>query len=286
MGGQCYKVRVAGARGEKGAADLNIRFQGNDCDNNGIFDNCDLSCGEKGGPCDVTGCGTSEDCNGNSIPDVCDILIADGGLCDPARRDDCSTDADTSGRPDECPNCPVGVIEWQNPPDGVIAAGYPFDPASGKAAGINTIVVLAPTGADDVCWRLCETDNTGTINFISNVTEVAGTYTIELDRPITPGACTTLSYTDNNNVTTTASFISHPGNVNADGTSNGADIQFLLDVLSAIQVAPWGLYSTDVDLSGGMVFPDVLGEIDILNGNGPCLEPWMGTSLPTCDGCQ
>ncbi|MCH7884975.1 MAG: hypothetical protein IIC01_06935, partial [Planctomycetes bacterium] len=231
VGGQCYKVRVSGTRNEQGAADLNIRFQVNDCDNNSIPDNCELSCGETDGPCDMTGCGTSEDCNGNAIPDVCDILIADGGLCDPTQRDDCSTDADTSGRPDECPNCPVGVIEWQNPPDGVIAAGYPFDPASCEATGINTIEVLAPTGADDVCWRLCETDNTGTINFISNVTEVAGTYTIELDRPITPGARTSIRYLNNDGGVAIGRFVAHPGDVNADGTADMRDLAVMIDIL-------------------------------------------------------
>lgn len=256
-----------------------------DCNDNRVVDQCDMSCGCSGGPCDIPGCGTKVDCNANGIPDDCDIFIEQGGFCDPIVRDDCSDDINGDGRLEECPFCPVGVIRWIDPPDGVIAAGYPSDPSTCVANGIRAIVVQAPPGAEAVCWRLCETNDTGSLNFITNVTEVDGMYTLELDRPITPGACTTLSFTDNNNVTTTAGFISHPGNVNADATSNGMDVQFLLEILIGVQVAPWGLYSTDVDLSGGMLFPDVLGEIDILDGNGPCLEPWMNTSLPSCKTC-
>ncbi|MCH7839099.1 MAG: hypothetical protein IID38_02535, partial [Planctomycetes bacterium] len=50
VGGQCYKVRVSGARGEKGAADLNIRFQGNDCDED--FQECPFNaCLQSEGSC-------------------------------------------------------------------------------------------------------------------------------------------------------------------------------------------------------------------------------------------
>ncbi len=57
-----------------------------DCDNNGVFDRCDLSC--ESSDCDQSTCGGSVcDCNRNNVPDVCDI--ANG------------TSADTTGQPGE-----------------------------------------------------------------------------------------------------------------------------------------------------------------------------------------
>lgn len=44
-----------------------------DCNVNGIDDDCDISCGSIGGPCDIPGCGTAADCDSNGIPDLCDI---------------------------------------------------------------------------------------------------------------------------------------------------------------------------------------------------------------------
>jgi len=44
-----------------------------DCNTNGIADECDVACGPAGGACDVPGCGTSQDCNANGVPDECDV---------------------------------------------------------------------------------------------------------------------------------------------------------------------------------------------------------------------
>jgi hypothetical protein len=45
-----------------------------DCNNNGIEDACDISCGTTGGVCDVPGCGSSTDCNNDEIPDDCQLV--------------------------------------------------------------------------------------------------------------------------------------------------------------------------------------------------------------------
>lgn len=49
------------------------RVGATDCNNNGIEDACDISCGPDGDPCQVPGCGMRPDCNGNGIPDECDF---------------------------------------------------------------------------------------------------------------------------------------------------------------------------------------------------------------------
>ncbi len=64
--------------------------EGEDCNANGMPDECDIDCGPPGGACDIPGCGQSEDCNENGVPDECDI--ADGT----------SDDNDGDGIPDEC----------------------------------------------------------------------------------------------------------------------------------------------------------------------------------------
>ena len=47
-----------------------------DCNNNGLDDACDISCGVVGGECDLPGCGLSQDCNENGVPDECDFATA------------------------------------------------------------------------------------------------------------------------------------------------------------------------------------------------------------------
>lgn len=50
-----------------GIVDMGACELGADCNFNGIADECDVDCGEQGGPCDVEGCGESADCNLNGV---------------------------------------------------------------------------------------------------------------------------------------------------------------------------------------------------------------------------
>jgi hypothetical protein len=62
----------------------------NDCNSNGINDQCDIDCGSTNGLCDLPSCGTSADCNTNGVLDTCEV--ADGT----------SSDENGNGVPDEC----------------------------------------------------------------------------------------------------------------------------------------------------------------------------------------
>ncbi len=53
--------------------DMGAYEYGPDCDANDIPDVCDAACGESGGPCDVSGCGTGSDCDANARLDACEI---------------------------------------------------------------------------------------------------------------------------------------------------------------------------------------------------------------------
>lgn len=55
-----------------------------DCNHNNIPDDCDLSCGMAGGPCDLPGCGSSFDIDMNGRPDECADF---GGGCEKASLD-------------------------------------------------------------------------------------------------------------------------------------------------------------------------------------------------------
>lgn len=48
-----------------------LRIQ-QDCNANGIDDDCDIDCRPTGSRCDVAGCGQAQDCNKNEIPDSCE----------------------------------------------------------------------------------------------------------------------------------------------------------------------------------------------------------------------
>jgi len=194
---------------------------------------------------------------------------------------------------DTCvPSCPVGTVNWVDPPDGVVDARISTDLVSGKPLGIDLLRLQAPPGADAACFTLCETANVGTANSIVDVSEVpiAGgvmsEYTISLARPMTPFAVTTITYTDDDAVPTTGTFTTHPGNVNGGATATAADISSLINVLNGIDVttnAPWDLYSSDVDHSGSTRSPDILAAIDALNGAGP-LTPAANTAKPSASG--
>jgi hypothetical protein len=175
-------------------------------------------------------------------------------------------------------NCPAGDVNWLTPADGIVDARQPHPVNSlTPLQGIDALVVDAPVGAAATCWTLCETDTVGVDpNSIIEVQEIGGgTYNLTLARPLTPGAVTTITYGGE----TTAQFIAHPGNVNADSFTSALDILALIDYINGVSAAPWGILSEDVNHSGQLTPTDILAVIDLLNG-ADTFEPWNGVGLP------
>jgi hypothetical protein len=147
--------------------------------------------------------------------------------------------------------------------------------------GIRTIVASGPQGAEPSCWSLCETTNGGLgDNAITNVVEAVGVYTLTLARPITAGAATTITYTNDINARTTATFISHPANANGNATSTAGDVLDLIQALRGVVILPSGMFSQDIDKSGLIGPPDVLEALDLLNGS-DAYAVWNNTPRPT-----
>ena len=101
-----------------------------------------------------------------------------------------------------------------------------------------------------------------------------------MQQPMTPSAVTRVVYEGSGDM---ASFTAHPGNVNADGLTDGGDIISLIDALNQAQEPPWLWYSCDIDHSGACDPADIIGVIDLLNGAG-AFAPWFGTELPSAVG--
>ena len=178
-----------------------------------------------------------------------------------------------------CGGCPAGTVTFNSPTPGILDAARPFPPDNAtQLLGIDTIHVTAPAGSNVLgCWKLCETASSGIANGIASITDVGGgQFTIKLGRPITAGAVTKITYAGTG---TSASYVAHPANLNADGTANATDVTALVNALNGTAPLPVGLLSGDVDRSGAVTPADILDAVGLLNGQGAYVI-WNNTAKP------
>ena len=183
----------------------------------------------------------------------------------------------------DCPPCPIGPVTFLDPVDGTVDARQPHPPDDDSIfLGIDSLLVEAPTGAAIWgCWSLCETASTGVDNDIAEIMDNGdGTFTILLDRPLTPEAVTVITYTDADGVQTHGTFFTHPGNVDGNGFAEVTDVPAIINAISGVP-APYGMYSVDADHSGSLTAADILRVIDLLNGADAFSPGYRGTELPT-----
>jgi len=203
--------------------------------------------------------------------------------------------------------CPPATIGGAYPPDQTVDARQPHpindnscaaQQGIGQASPPEPILIAVTPPVEDAdtldCWALCETDITTVCgpNAITSVTHLgSGVYQIELARPITPGAVTTIEYLGDHSFVT---YFAHPANVESDiGTvANAADIIALINFLNICIPNPGdpscqgaGMYKGDINHSGGYAISDLNTEINLLNGSGLFAPGWMNTSKPELDGC-
>ena len=189
--------------------------------------------------------------------------------------------------------CPDGTIVSADPPDGTHDARQPHPPGDSSPEarqGIGSpqepiVITLGTPGGENLrCWELCETGREEVEpptepldwNFIVSATEVdCGVYEIVLDRPISGGHWTVITYVGDGS---RVSYASLPADANADGWSGPVDILDLIEYLNEVAVPPYGNYSTDIDHSGEFNSADILREIDLLTGAGTFIV-WNGKEL-------
>lgn len=246
------------------------------------------NCPGTGDCCDGAGTGTPACTDTTCCNRVCAL---DPFCCDVEWDEFCATNGfEDSGIgaavlcPDLCgPTCADGPVEFIDPVDGTVDAGRPHvqgDPSA--LLGIDRIRVSAPAGSDNLdCWALCETASGDTPNSIVSVDDSGGgEFTINLARPITAGAVTTITHIASGTI---GSFIAHPANVNGDSASGAPDIIVLIDVINGSTAPLFGNYSVDIDRGGAVGAPDITALIDLLNGASG-FTPWNGVSKPVADG--
>ena len=179
-------------------------------------------------------------------------------------------------------DCPPGEVTWLSPPDGVVDARQPHPPDDADQwLGIESFLVEAPAGAGvNECWDFCETAPMGLANDIREIIDNQdGSFTINLLRPISTLAVTTLTYRGGSAATGT--FTSHPANVDGDGFANGLDI---LSIVKCVTGAiPCNQWQCDADHSGQCGPSDILRLIDILNGADQFI-PFITSRLPLPGG--
>ena len=186
-----------------------------------------------------------------------------------------------------CWQCPTDPVTFTDPKSGTVDARQPHAvDNSSIRQGIDTITVLAPPGADNpVCWSLCETAVEGSPNSITGVLDnLDGSFTISLAQPITTGAATTISYTDDFGAVTRGEFFSHPANATGSSTSTSRDVLAIMGYLDQVVPPRYGIYSSDIDYSGELAAPDILRLIDLLNGGG-AFTVWQDSIRPDCGVC-
>ncbi|MHC5108257.1 MAG: hypothetical protein ACYTHJ_00085 [Planctomycetota bacterium] len=181
-------------------------------------------------------------------------------------------------------SCPFGFINWIDPTDGTVDAGQPHEPTSvDEERGIDRIILSGPSGASQgCCWSVCESADSATGNEIQRVEDNGdGTYTLVLQRPLTPGATTTVTYVGAND---TGAIVVHPGNVNGDVIADGADVVAMTACLDDAAACVHGTASCDTDRDGVCGPDDLLRLIDLLNG-AEMFTPWLDTPLPGTGTC-
>ena len=149
------------------------------------------------------------------------------------------------------------------------------------------MITLSEGGADHVdCWSLCETgieevepgSDPLSGNLVASVAETSsGVYELLLDRPISAGHWSTVTFFGDGSE---VSYASLPADANADGLSTSGDITALINYINGADTPPYGLYSTDINHSGVASSPDINRLIDLLNGAGTFIT-WITRSLPT-----
>lgn len=211
------------------------------------------------------------DCNGNGVPDDCDILYGDSLDVNPA-----------DGVPDECAP-PCRDILSSDPAHCAVDARQPHLPNDHTVAqGWDGVTFALAAGCDCAAWgpndfRVVVHPADGPPPVIAAVNCGGGVARVVFDRPIPPRHWTCVEPVGGEVVCLGCL----PGDVNASGAANAADITALVNALNQVPGFVRPPHATDINRSGAANANDILRLIDLLNG-AAAFEPWLGATLPPC----
>ncbi len=242
---------------------------------------CNLSGGSYKGDdviCDVDTCpappATGACCNGA----VCSVTT-EAGCAGAYKGDNVACDVNTCQALPQCT-----AITGTDPTNCAIDARRPYPPNTpGTPQGWNYIDLTfdCDTTGQTIADYAVSVAANGTppaVPAISSVIPTGTTIRLNLNSPIPPGAWTCFTYTPAN-LKKCIGFL--PADANGDRTSSPADILVLVDNLNGIRVPPLPLAQCDIDRSAICGAPDLLTEIDLLNGANN-FGIWNAKNLPVC----
>jgi hypothetical protein len=172
---------------------------------------------------------------------------------------------------------PEGVIAMSDPPDGAIDARQPSSPDGSGPVGWDAVSLVFsgdPAGLLPESFTIEAAG--GKPPAIAGVVVAGQQVTVLFDRPISPGACTTLRHRTSG-ARVRLGYL--PADSSADGSSGPLDILTLIDGLNG--VTPLAEWSCNIDRAGACAPLDILRLVDLLNG-ADAFDSWNGADLPQC----
>ncbi len=232
----------------------------NDCNNNGVLDEC-----EPG------------DCDGNGLLDECEATFS------------CSAN----------PPLDNPFVDGQQPFRDVLqdqgvggvrqGIGSPVTPGEGPVSystitvQFSSPVALAPADIEVACSFTGDPPGSWPCPAVAaTVGDGAGPYTIELSGAIPAGGCTSITFGDAApGVMLRYEYL--PGDVSMNGATNTQDLLALVQGLNGgLAILTHNLARYDINRSGIVNTQDLLRLVQILNGIN-ATQAWNGVSLVPCD---
>lgn len=176
---------------------------------------------------------------------------------------------------------PRRLLAESIPPDGSIDARQPFALDGTNATGWSSVewtcfssTICAALSASN--FVITQTGGSGTAPSVLGLLPVAPDIVgVVLQHPIHEMAWTTFTLMQSADRLRLGYL---PGDVNADSTSDEADVNILISRLSSPAALP--IWSTDINRDDVFDTEDVVRLVDLLNGAGS-YDPYLGVSLPT-----
>ena len=183
--------------------------------------------------------------------------------------------------------CPHGSITAIHPTNQTIDARAPLDPATQEPLGIDSFTIHWPDGSTEpFCYSYCETlvDGFAANLIFGPITDHGNdVFTVNLARPLAPGASGVLTALHGDGSVSTVTVASLPADADGSGSVDMNDLDFLVAELN--KPASFDKYRHDMDHSLGFTPRDLLRWLDLAAGIPGAFDPWLKHTAPDCSAC-